>query len=195
MPKIKQRKRRAKFDRLRNKITTQRIIWLFDLIKLGSEDFTKVVANKVMGKFNAGYDGLDIFKADITEMKPKSTDHFCRHAINALQKIKISCGPGKKDYENLHLFYYSSIIIGSNVLLKPDKTCIDCNIFRVKDLVFKAIAGHKQEVFNKIQSILKCLPPKSGLQTMETYDIQLDDGWTSMQNCNTRQIYELLMQT
>ena len=28
---------------------------------------------------------------------------------------------------------------------------------------------------------------------METYDIQLDNGWTSMQNCNTRQIYELLM--
>ena len=28
---------------------------------------------------------------------------------------------------------------------------------------------------------------------METYGIQLDNGWTSMQNCNTRQIYELLM--
>ena len=28
---------------------------------------------------------------------------------------------------------------------------------------------------------------------METYDIQLDNGWTSMQNRNTRQIYELLM--
>ena len=83
--------------------------------------------------------------------------------------------------------------IGSNVLLKPDKICIDFKIFRVKDLVFKASAGHKQKVFNKIQSILKCLPPKSGLQTMETYDIQLDNGWTSMQNYNTRQIYELLM--
>ena len=56
---------------IQNKITTQRIKWLFDLIKLDSEDFTKVVANKVMGKFNAGYEGLDIFKADITEMNPK----------------------------------------------------------------------------------------------------------------------------
>ena len=89
---------------IENKITTQRIKWLFDLIKLDSEDFTKVVANKVMGKFNAGYEGLDIFKADITEMKPKSTDHFYRHAINALQKIKIRYNPGKNDYENLHLF-------------------------------------------------------------------------------------------
>ena len=44
-----------------------------------------------------------------------------------------------------------------------------------------------------MQSILKCLPPKSGLQIMESYDIQLDNGWTSFQNCNTRQIYELLM--
>ena len=56
---------------IQNKITTQRIKWLFDLIKLDSKDFTKVVANKVMGKFNAGYEGLDIFKADITEMNPK----------------------------------------------------------------------------------------------------------------------------
>ena len=39
---------------------------------------------------------------------------------------------------------------GSNVLLKPDKTCIDFKICRVKDLVFKAQAraGHKEKVFN-----------------------------------------------
>ena len=122
-----------------------------------------MVANTVMGKFNAGYEGLDIFKADITEINPKSTDHFFGHAINVLQKIKIRYNPGKNDYENLHLFYNSSITIGSNVLLKPEKTYIDFNIFRVKDLVFKASAGHKQKVFNKIQSILKCLPPNSGL--------------------------------
>ena len=89
---------------IENKITTQRIKWLFDLIKPDSKDFTKVAANKVMGKFNAGYEGLDIIKANITEMKPKSTDHFYRHAINALQKIKIRYNPGKNDYENLHLF-------------------------------------------------------------------------------------------
>ena len=133
---------------IENIITTQKIKWLFDLIKLDSKDFTKVVANKVMGKFNAGYEGLDIFKADITEMKPKSTDHFYRHAINALQKIRYN--PGKNDNENLHLSYNSSITIGSNVLLKPHKTCIDFKIFRVKDLVFKASAGHKQKVFNKV---------------------------------------------
>ena len=73
-------------------------------------------------------------------MNPKSTDHFYRHAINALQKIKIRYNPGKNDYENPHLSYSSSITIGSNVLLKPDKTCIDFKIFRVKDLVFKASA-------------------------------------------------------
>ena len=116
---------------------------------LDSEDFTKVVASKVMGKFNAGYEGLDIFKADITEMKPKSADHFYKHAVNALQKIKIRYNPGK-NHENLHFFYNSSITIGSDVLLKPDKTCIDFKIFRVKDLVFKASAGHEQKVFNKI---------------------------------------------
>ena len=121
-----------------------------------------------------------------------STYHFYGHAINALQKIKVRYNPGKNDYENLHLFYNSSITIGSNVLLKPDKTCINFKIFRV----FKASAhaGHKQKVFNKIQSILKCLPAKSGLQTMETHDNNsARNGWTSMQNCNTRQIYELLM--
>ena len=89
---------------MQNKITTQRIKWSFDLIKLDSEDFTKVVAYKVIGKFNAGYEVLDIFKADITEMNPKSTYPFYRHAINALQKIKIRYNPGKNDYENLHLF-------------------------------------------------------------------------------------------
>ena len=161
---------------IKNEITTQRIKWLFHLIKLDSENFTKVVANKVMGKFNGGYEGLDIFKADITKMNPKSTDHFYRHAINVLQKVKIRYNPGKNDYENLHLFYYSSITIGSNVLLNQTKLVSDLKIFRAKDLVFKASAGHKQKVFNKIQSIIKCLPPKSGLQSMETYDIQLDNG-------------------
>ena len=91
---------------IQNKITTQRIKWLFDLIKLDSEDFTKVFANKVVGKFNAEYEGLDIFKADITGMNPKSTDHFYRHAINALQIRRYN--PGKNDCENLHLFCNSS---------------------------------------------------------------------------------------
>ena len=64
------------------------------------------------------------------------------------KKIKFKYNPGKNDFENLHLFYNSSITIGSTVLLKPDRTCIDFKIFRVKDLVFKASAGHKQKVFN-----------------------------------------------
>ena len=86
LPKLKQRKQRAKFDRHTKKITTQRMKWLFDLINLDSEDFTKVISNKVMSKFNAGYEGLDILKADITEMNPKSKDRFYRHASNVLQK-------------------------------------------------------------------------------------------------------------
>ena len=67
---------------IQNKTTTQRIKWLFDLIKLDSEDFTKVVANKIMGKLNAGYEGLDIFKTDITEINPKST-----YLAGALKRI------------------------------------------------------------------------------------------------------------
>ena len=62
-----------------------------------------------MGKFNARYEDFGIFKADITEMKQKSTDHFYRHVVNALQKIKIRYNLSKNDYENLHLFYNSSI--------------------------------------------------------------------------------------
>ena len=94
-------------------------------------------------------------------MNPKSTDHFYRHAVNALQNIKIRYNPGKNDYENLHLFYNSSITIGYNyLLLKPDKTCIDFKIFRVKDLVFKASAGHKQKVFNRITKYFKMFATK-----------------------------------
>ena len=142
---------------IQNKITTQIIKWLFDLIKLDSENFPKVVANKVTGKFNAGYEGLDIFKADITEMKPKSTDHFYRHAINALQKIKIRYNPSKNDYENLHLFYNFSITVGPNLLLKPDKICIDFKIFRVKGLMFKAsdLEEQNMELFIQILQIFK----------------------------------------
>ena len=131
---------------LQNKITTQRIKWLLDLIKLDSRDFTKVVANKVMGKFNAGYEGLDIFKADITEMNPKSTDYFYRHAINALQKIKIRYNPGRNDYD---LFHNSSITIGSNVLLKPDKTCVDFKILELK------IPSSKQVLAINKKSLIK----------------------------------------
>ena len=103
---------------IQNKITTQRIKWLFDLIKLFSENFIKVVANKVMGKFNAGHEGLDIFKVDITEMNPKSTDHFYRHAIiNALQKIKIKYNLGK----NNHLRFLELQISSSKQVLTINK--------------------------------------------------------------------------
>ena len=36
------------------------------------------------------------FKAGITEMKPKATDHFYKQAVNALQEIKIRYNPTKK---------------------------------------------------------------------------------------------------
>ena len=134
---------------IENKITTQRIKWLFDLIKLDPEDFTKVVANKVMGKFNARYEGLDIFKADITEMKPKSTDHFYRNAINALQKIKIRYNPGKNDYENLHLFYNSSITIGSNVLCNQTKLVSTLRFLELK------ISCSKQVLATNKKSLIK----------------------------------------
>ena len=55
---------------IENKINTQRIKWIFYLIQLDREVFTKVVASEVIGKLNAGYEGLDIFKADIKKMKP-----------------------------------------------------------------------------------------------------------------------------
>ena len=64
--------------------------------------------------------------------------------------------------------------------------------YRVKDRVFKASAGHKQKVFSKIQNIKSFLLQKSKLQTTESYDVQLDNGWTSLQNGSSKQIYELL---
>ena len=67
---------------IQNKINTQRIKWTFYLVQLDPNDFTKIVANKVIGKLNAGYEGLDIFRAHINEMKPKAIDHFYKHAIN-----------------------------------------------------------------------------------------------------------------
>ena len=70
-----------------NKINTQRIKWIFYLIQLDREDFTKVVASEVIGKLNAGYEGLDIFKADINKMKPNVLDPFYKDAVSACQKI------------------------------------------------------------------------------------------------------------
>ena len=108
-----------------------------------------------------------------------------------VKKFEMICHPSKEQFENLHLFYNPYITSGTSIL-KPDKRCIDFNIYRVKDLVFKASAGHKQKVFNKIQTIKSFLPQKSELQTIESYDVQLDNGWTSLQNCSSKQIYELL---
>ena len=87
----------------------------------------------------------------------------------------------------MHIFYNPHITSGANV-----QTCITFNILKVKDLVFQASIGHKQKVFNKIQYIRGCLPIKSGLQTIESYDVKLHNGWTSMQSCSSKQIYESL---
>ena len=95
-------------------------------------------------------------------MKPNVLDPFYKDAVSACQKIEMRYNPSKEQFENLHLFYNPYITSGTSVL-KPDKTCIDFNIYRVKDLVFKASAGHKQKVFNKIQNINSFLPQKSEL--------------------------------
>ena len=60
--------------------------------------------------------------------------------------------PVKNNLKVYTCFITLTITSGTSTL-KPDKTCIDFNIYRVKDLVFKASAGHKQKVFNKIQNI------------------------------------------
>ena len=122
------------------------------MIQLDREDFTKVVASEVIDKLNAGYEGLDIFKADINKMKPNVLDLFYKDAVSACQKIEMRYNPSKEQFENLHLFYNPYITSGTSIL-KPDKTCIDFNIYRVKDVVFKASASHKQKVFNRIQNI------------------------------------------
>ena len=176
---------------IQNKMNTQRIKWMFYLVQLDPNDFTKIVANKVIGKLNAGYEGLDIFRAHINEMKPKAIDHFYKHAISACQKIEIRHNPCRDQFDDMHIFYNPHITSGANVL-KPDKTCITFNILKVKDLVFQASVGHKQKAFNKIQYIRGCLPIKSGLQTIESYDVKLHNGWTSMQSCSSKQIYESL---
>ena len=125
---------------------------MFYLVQLDPNDFTKIVANKVIGKLNAGYEGLDIFRAHINEMKPKAIDHFYKHAISACQKIEIRHNPCRDQFDDMYMFYNPLITSGANVL-KPDKTCITFNILKVKDLVFQASVGHKQKVFNKIQYI------------------------------------------
>ena len=73
---------------IQNKINTQRIKWKFYLIRLDPNDFTKIVANKVIGKLNAGYEGLDIFRAHINEMKPKAIDHFINTQLVLVKKLK-----------------------------------------------------------------------------------------------------------
>ena len=161
---------------------------MFYLVQLDPNNFTKIVANKVIDKLNAEYEDLDIFRAHINEMKPKVIDLFYKHAINACQKIEISHSPCRDQFDDMYIFYNPHITSGANVL-KPDKTCITFNILKVKDLVFQTSVGHKQQVFNKIQYIKGCLPIKSGLQTIESYDV---NGWTSMQSCSSKQIYESL---
>ena len=47
---------------------------MFYLVQLDPNDFTKIVANKVIGKLNAGYERLDIFRAHIvTNFNDKRT--------------------------------------------------------------------------------------------------------------------------
>ena len=87
-----------------NKINTQRTKLIFYLIQLDCEDLTKVVASEVIGKLNAGYEGLDIFKADISKMKPNVLDPFYKDAVSACQKIEMKYNPSKEQFENLHLF-------------------------------------------------------------------------------------------
>ena len=74
---------------IQNKINTQIIKWMFYLVQLDPNDFAKIVANKVIGKLDARYEELDIFRTHINEMKSKAIVHFYKHAISACQKIEI----------------------------------------------------------------------------------------------------------
>ena len=90
---------------IQNKINTQRIKWMLYLVQLNPNDFTKIVTYKVIGKLNAGYEGLDIFRAHINEMKPKTIDHFYKHSISACQKIEIRHNPCRDQSDDMHIYF------------------------------------------------------------------------------------------
>ena len=91
------------------------------MIQLDRKHFTKVVASEVIGKLNAGYEGLDTFKADINKMKPNVLDPVYKDAVSTCQKMEMRYDPSKEQFENLHLFYNPYITSGTSIL-KPDKT-------------------------------------------------------------------------
>ena len=89
---------------IQSKINTQRIKWMFYLVQIGPNNFTKIVADKVTGKLNAGHKGLDTFRAHSNEMKPKAIDHFYKHAISACEKIEIRHNPCRDQFDDMHIF-------------------------------------------------------------------------------------------
>ena len=78
-----------KLVNIQNKITTQRIVWLFKLCSMEQACFTRVVAEEQTGHFEAGYHGLDFLKTNPDCFPIHSNEKFYEEVIKASNKVNI----------------------------------------------------------------------------------------------------------
>ena len=65
--------------KIQNKINAQRILWAVKLWNMKDGCFTKQVANSLIGVNDGEYFGLDILKADKTNMTFHTKDNFIQN--------------------------------------------------------------------------------------------------------------------
>ena len=123
--------------KMQNKITLQKIVWLFKLCSMEQACFTKVVAEEQIGHFEAGYHGLDFLKTNSDCFLIHSNDKFYEEVIKASNKVNIEYI--LKEEEQLmeeYIFGNPRILDSSGKPYKIIKELAKVDIFRVRDLSF-----------------------------------------------------------
>ena len=78
-----------KLVNIQNKITSQRIVWLFKRCSMEQACFTRVAAEEQIGHFEAGYHGFDFLKTNSDYFPIHSNDKFYEEVIKASNKDNI----------------------------------------------------------------------------------------------------------
>ena len=100
--------------------------------------FTKVIAEKSIGNFDAEYKGLYFLKGDLNLLKVQSNDNFYNELLQVSKKFKFEYEVRNEEQQKSESIFYNPQILDSDGNpYKPIKELTRVGIFRARDLIFK----------------------------------------------------------
>ena len=95
--------------KITNKILSQRIVWLSKLYNMEQNCFAKVIAEELLGNFDAEYKGLDFLKGDLNFLKIQTNDDFHNELLHASKKFKLEYEVRNEEQQKMNSFFTQPI--------------------------------------------------------------------------------------